>query len=93
MFLVLCGRGWGEEIVKWEDLESIRDKGGGRVYYEKGSKEGLEGEYGIIGGVEEEGVKVWEGIIKGDYVGYGDGVVGEWGIYGKGKGKGILREY
>ncbi len=93
LFLLLCGTASAQQIVKWDDLQTITDNARRTVYYEKGSKQPLQGEYRIIRGLDEERVKLSDGIINGDYLRYRDGVLRESGIYAKGKRNGIFTEY
>ena len=93
LFLLLCGTASAQQIVKWDDLQTITDNARRTVYYEKGSKQPLQGEYRIIRGLDEERVKLSGGIINGDYLRYRDGVLRESGIYAKGKRNGIFTEY
>ena len=88
LFLLLCGTASAQQIVKWDDLQTITDNARRTVYYEKGSKQPLQGEYRIIRGLDEERVKLSDGIINGDYLRYRDGVLRESGIYAKGKRNG-----
>ena len=50
LFLLLCGTASAQQIVKWDDLQTITDNARRTVYYEKGSKQPLQGEYRIIRG-------------------------------------------
>ena len=93
LFWLLCGTASAQQIVKWDDLQTITDNARRTVYYEKGSKQPLQGEYRIIRGFDEERVKLSDGIINGDYLRYRDGVLRESGIYAKGKRNGIFTEY
>ena len=93
LFLLLCGTASAQQIVKWDDLQTITDNARRTVYYEKGSKQPLQGEYRIIRGLDEERVKLSDGIINGDYLRYRDGVLRESGIYAKGKRNGTFTEY
>ena len=68
LFLLLCGTASAQQIVKWDDLQTITDNARRTVYYEKGSKQPLQGEYRIIRGLDEERVKLSDGIINGDYL-------------------------
>ena len=68
LFLLLCGTASAQQIVKWDDLQTITDNARRTVYYEKGSKQPLQGEYRIIRGLDEERVKLSDGIINGDYI-------------------------
>ena len=79
LFLLLCGTASAQQIVKWDDLQTITDNARRTVYYEKGSKQPLQGEYRIIRGLDEERVKLSDGIINGDYLRYRDGVLRESG--------------
>ncbi len=63
LFLLLCGTASAQQIVKWDDLQTITDNARRTVYYEKGSKQPLQGEYRIIRGLDEERVKLSDGII------------------------------
>lgn len=65
LFLLLCGTASAQQIVKWDDLQTITDNARRTVYYEKGSKQPLQGEYRIIRGLDEERVKLSDGIING----------------------------
>ena len=93
LFLLLCGTASAQQIVEWNDLQTITDNARRTVYYEKGSKQPLQGEYRIIRGLDEERVKLSGGIINGDYLRYRDGVLRESGIYAKGKRNGTFTEY
>ena len=73
LFLLLCGTASAQQIVEWNDLQTITDNARRTVYYEKGSKQPLQGEYRIIRGLDEERVKFSGGIINGDYLRYRDG--------------------
>lgn len=93
LFLLLCSTIFAQQIVKWDDLQTIRDNAQRTVYYEKGSKQPLRGEYCIIRGLDEEHIKLSDGIINGNYLRYRDGVLRESGIYVKGKRNGTFTEY
>ena len=93
LFLLLCGTVSAQQIMEWNDLQILTDNARRTVYYEKGSKHPLQGEYRIIRGLDEERVKLSDGIIDGDYRRYRDGVLRESGIYAKGKRNGIFTEY
>ena len=92
-FLLLCGTTSAQQIIEWDDLQTITDNARRTIYYEKGSKQPLQGEYRIIRGLDEEHVKLSDGIINGDYLRYRDGVLRESGIYAKGKRNGTFTEY
>ena len=53
----------------------------------------MQGKYRIIRGLDEEHVKLSDGMINGDYRRYRDGVLRESGIYVKGKRNGTFTEY
>ena len=93
IFLLLCGTASAQQIMEWSDLQILTDNARRTVYYEKGSKHPLQGEYRIIRGLDEERVKLSDGIIDGDYRRYRDGVLRESGIYAKGKRNGTFTEY
>ena len=93
IFLLLCGTVSAQQIVEWSNLQILTDNARRTVYYEKGSKHPLQGEYRIIRGLDEERVKLSDGIIDGDYRRYRDGVLRESGIYAKGKRNGTFTEY
>ena len=93
LFLLLCGTVSAQQIMEWNDLQILTDNARRTVYYEKGSKHPLQGEYRIIRGLDEERVKLSDGIIDGDYRRYRDGVLRESGIYAKGKRNGTFTEY
>ncbi len=93
LFLLLCGTVSAQQIVEWNDLQTITDNERRTVYYEKGSKRPLQGEYRIIRGLDEEHVKLSDGIINGDYRRYRDGILRESGIYAKGRRNGTFTEY
>lgn len=93
VFLLLCGTASAQQIIEWNNLQTITDNARRTVYYEKGSKQPLQGEYRIIRGLDEERVKFSDGIINGDYFRYRDGVLRESGIYAKGKRNGTFTEY
>lgn len=91
--MLLCGTASAQQIIEWNNLQTITDNARRTVYYEKGSKQPLQGEYRIVRGLDEERVKLSDGIINGDYFRYRDGVLRESGIYAKGKRNGIFTEY
>lgn len=93
VFLLLCGTASAQQIIEWNNLQTITDNARRTVYYEKGSKQPLQGEYRIVRGLDEERVKLSDGIINGDYFRYRDGVLRESGIYAKGKRNGTFTEY
>lgn len=91
--MLLCGTASAQQIIEWNNLQTITDNARRTVYYEKGSKQPLQGEYRIVRGLDEERVKLSDGIINGDYFRYRDGVLRESGIYAKGKRNGTFTEY
>ena len=82
--MLLCGTASAQQIIEWNNLQTITDNARSTVYYEKGSKQPLQGEYRIVRGLDEERDKLSDGIINGDYFRYRDGVLRESGIYAKG---------
>lgn len=93
IFFLLCGTVSAQRIVEWNDLQTLTDEARRRVYYKKGGKRPLQGEYRILRGLDEERVKLSDGMINGDYRRYRDGVLCESGIYAKGKRNGTFTEY
>lgn len=91
--MLLCGTASAQQIIEWNNLQTITDNARRTIYYEKGSKQPLQGEYRIVRGLDEERVKLSDGIINGDYFRYRDGVLRESGIYAKGKRNGTFTEY
>lgn len=89
IFLLLCGTVSAQQTVEWNDLQPLTDDAHRTVYYKKDSKRPLQGKYRIIRGLDEEHVKLSDGMINGDYHRYRDGVLRESGIYVKGKRNGI----
>lgn len=85
IFLLLCGTVSAQQTVEWNDLQPLTDDAHRTVYYKKDSKRPLQGKYRIIRGLDEEHVKLSDGMINGDYHRYRDGVLRESGIYVKGK--------
>ena len=67
IFLLLCGTVSAQQIVEWSDLQTITDNSRRTVYYKKGRKQPLRGKYRIIRGLDEEHVKLSDGMINGDY--------------------------
>ena len=92
-FLLLCGTASAQRTVEWNDLQTLTDDARRTVYYKKDSKRPLQGKYRIIRGLDEEHVKLSDGMINGDYRRYRDGVLRESGIYVKGKRNGTFTEY
>lgn len=93
IFLLLCGTVSAQQTVEWNDLQPLTDDAHRTVYYKKDSKRPLQGKYRIIRGLDEEHVKLSDGMINGDYHRYRDGVLRESGIYVKGKRNGTFTEY
>ena len=93
IFLLLCGTVAAQRTVEWNDLQTLTDDARRTVYYKKDSKRPLQGKYRIIRGLDEEHVKLSDGMINGDYRRYRDGVLRESGIYVKGKRNGTFTEY
>lgn len=93
IFLLLGGTVSAQRIVAWSDLQTITDNARRTVYYEKGSKQPLQGEYRIIRGLNEERVTLSDGMINGDYRRYRNRILRESGIYAKGKRNGTFTEY
>lgn len=93
IFLLLCGTVSAQRTVEWNDLQPLTDDAHRTVYYKKDSKRPLQGKYRIIRGLDEEHVKLSDGMINGDYHRYRDGVLRESGIYVKGKRNGTFTEY
>ena len=83
IFLLLCGTVSAQQTVEWNDLQPLTDDAHRTVYYKKDSKRPLQGKYRIIRGLDEEHVKLSDGMINGDYHRYRDGVLRESGIYVK----------
>ncbi len=79
--------------ARLNDLQTLTDDARRTVYYKKDSKRPLQGKYRIIRGLDEEHVKLSDGMINGDYRRYRDGVLRESGIYVKGKRNGTFTEY
>ena len=90
IFLLLCGTIAAQRTVEWNDLQTLTDDARRTVYYKKDSKRPLQGKHRIIRGLDEEHVKLSDGMINGDYRRYRDGVLRESGIYVKGKRNGTL---
>ena len=93
IFLLLCGTVAAQRTVEWNDLQTLTDDARRTVYYKKDSKRPLQGKYRIIRGLDEEHVKLSDGMINGNYRRYRDGVLRESGIYVKGKRNGTFTEY
>ena len=93
IFLLLCGTVSAQRTVEWNDLQPLTDDAHRTVYYKKDSKRPLQGKYRIIQGLDEEHVKLSDGMINGDYHRCCDGVLRESGIYVKGKRNGTFTEY
>ena len=74
IFLLLCGTVSAQQTVEWNDLQPLTDDAHRTVYYKKDSKRPLQGKYRIIRGLDEEHVKLSDGMINGDYHRYRDGV-------------------
>ena len=80
IFLLLCGTVSAQQTVEWNDLQPLTDDAHRTVYYKKDSKRPLQGKYRIIRGLDEEHVKLSDGIyVKGKRNGtfteyYQDGV-------------------
>lgn len=91
--MLLCGTVSAQQTVEWNDLQPLTDDAHRTVYYKKDSKRPLQGKYRIIRGLDEEHVKLSDGMINGDYHRYRDGVLRESGIYVKGKRNGTFTEY
>lgn len=91
--MLLCGTVSAQRTVEWNDLQTLTDDARRTVYYKKDSKRPLQGKYRIIRGLDEEHVKLSDGMINGDYRRYRDGVLRESGIYVKGKRNGTFTEY
>lgn len=77
IFLLLCGTVSAQQTVEWNDLQPLTDDAHRTVYYKKDSKRPLQGKYRIIRGLDEEHVKLSDGMINGDYHRYRDGVLRE----------------
>ena len=77
IFLLLCGTVSAQRTVEWNDLQPLTDDAHRTVYYKKDSKRPLQGKYRIIRGLDEEHVKLSDGMISGDYRRYRDGVLRE----------------
>ena len=73
IFLLLCGTVAAQRTVEWNDLQTLTDDARRTVYYKKDSKRPLQGKYRIIRGLDEEHVKLSDGMINGDYRCYRDG--------------------
>lgn len=73
IFLLLCGTIAAQRTVEWNDLQTLTDDARRTVYYKKDSKRPLQGKYRIIRGLDEEHVKLSDGMINGDYRCYRDG--------------------
>ena len=67
IFLLLCGTVSAQQTVEWNDLQPLTDDAHRTVYYKKDSKRPLQGKYRIIRGLDEEHVKLSDGMINGDY--------------------------
>ena len=91
--MLLCGTVAAQRTVEWNDLQPLTDDARRTVYYKKDSKRPLQGKYRIIRGLDEEHVKLSDGMINSDYRRYRDGVLRESGIYVKGKRNGTFTEY
>lgn len=72
IFLLLCGTVSAQQTVEWNDLQPLTDDAHRTVYYKKDSKRPLQGKYRIIRGLDEEHVKLSDGMINGDYHRYRD---------------------
>ena len=79
IFLLLCGTVAAQRTVEWNDLQTLTDDARRTVYYKKDSKRPLQGKYRIIRGLDEEHVKLSDGMINGNYRRYRDGVLSEIG--------------
>ena len=73
IFLLLCGTVAAQRTVEWNDLQTLTDDARRTVYYKKDSKRPLQGKYRIIRGLDEEHVKLPDGMINGDYRCYRNG--------------------
>lgn len=93
LFFLLRGTVSAQQIVKWSDLQIITDNARRTVYYDKGKKHPLQGEYRIIRGLDEECVRLSGGVMDGYYRRYRDGVLREAGTYVKGRRNGTFTEY
>lgn len=93
LLLLLSGNAFAQQIVEARDLQTITDDKRGTVYYLKGKKHPLKGEYRILSGLDEEMIHFSRGVKDGEYKRYRYGTLREKGAYVDGKRHGLFVEY
>lgn len=84
---------YAQKLIDWQEIETSKDSYQHTVYYQKGKKKPLNGNYRIQKGADEEIVSLKKGVMDGKYRRLRDGVVREEGNYIDGLRNGLFVEY
>lgn len=82
-----------QKVILSDELLPLSGENNTTVYFEKDSRQPLQGEWRIKRELDEETIFFSNGLMDGKYHRYRDGVLRETGAYDQGKRNGVFTEY